>query len=1024
MVKFLINRPVAVFLSFLGILFFSFLALRELPVSLLPSIEVPSIIIKVNYPNNPPSVIENNVLRSIRSELNTLNNLKSVESIANSEIGLVKLQFDFGTRMDLAYIEINEKIDRLQETLPRDMDRPQVVRINTSDIPIIRVQVIPKAGTDYTEVSELADRVLKKRIEQIPGVSIVDINGFQGKYISITPDLDKIRAFNISEQQIDQVLQGANQELQQLSIKDGQYRYFVRMANRLDDLEEIEKLPIINAEGDVITLKEIADINFEPEKRLGYHLSNQTEALVITVHKQVNAKMTELTPLLYDAIETFKIDYPETDFELTQDQSLLLNAGINNLKTSLIYGGIFAFAVLFLFMGNVRMPIMMGITLPISLLISFLFFYAFGLSINIISLSGLALGLGMLIDNSIIVIDNITRKRKDGLDIVAACIEGVNEVMTPLISSVLTTLAVFVPLVFLNGLSGALFYDQALSVTIILGTSLIVSFVLLPLLYRKFFENVEKPIKEDSLIFRGILKLYKAIFKIVWRFRTFSLIVLLALIPLAYFLIINVEKTGLPDIEKTETLVSIQWNEPLDAEENKKRVTDILENISSDITSESDIGLKQFLLTEQNNSVETAEVYLKSESPADKIVSEAKLIAFLESTYTNASFQVEDAPNAFDQIFNSNQKFFIAKWKKLAGGERLNEDMLATIQKDVSQISNEPSRLGSGFQFGESMEALIDTKALSFYGISESAMKEALSKALEGYLVTEIRRFGEVTPIRIQRGKDDFRSKLNGISVAGRKNQQYPLSNFVTFQFVKDTKAVTADRTGVYQSLEWEELDEETIEALTAQLPAKAAQYGLNIDFDGSYFEGRENLQQLIFILVISVLLLYFILAAQFESLVQPLIVILTLPLGISGALIVLMLTGGTLNVMSAIGIIVMLGIMVNDAILKIDTINRLREESSNEQITNSKSEIAKSKNQILEKAIAKTGEIRLKPILMTSITTILALLPVVFSSGIGADLQRPLVYTVIGGLTIGTFTALFFVPLAYWVLGKKRSEI
>jgi multidrug efflux pump subunit AcrB len=193
------------------------------------------------------------------------------------------------------------------------------------------------------------------------------------------------------------------------------------------------------------------------------------------------------------------------------------------------------------------------------------------------------------------------------------------------------------------------------------------------------------------------------------------------------------------------------------------------------------------------------------------------------------------------------------------------------------------------------------------------------------------------------------------------------------------------------------------------------------MDFDGSYFEGRENLQQLIFILVISVLLLYFILAAQFESLVQPLIVILTLPLGISGALIVLMLTGGTLNVMSAIGIIVMLGIMVNDAILKIDTINRLREESIDDQMTSTKSQISSTKNQILEKAIAKTGEIRLKPILMTSITTILALLPVVFSSGIGADLQRPLVYTVIGGLTIGTFTALFFVPLAYWVLGKKK---
>ena len=1015
MVKFLINRPVAVFLSFIGILFFSFLALQRLPVSLLPNIEVPAIIVKVNYPNNPPSIIENSILSPIRTSLNTLNNLKSVESIANSETGMLKLQFEFGTRMDLAYIEINEKIDRLQENLPRDMDRPQVVRINTSDIPIARIQVIPKEGSDYTQTSELTDRVLKKRIEQISGVSIVDVNGFQGQFISITPDLDKIRALGLSEQQIDQVLQGANRDLGRLSVKDGQYRYFVRIANRLDNIDEIEQLPIINREGDVIKLSAIAEVKFQSDKRQGYHLSNQEEGLVVTVHKQAKAKMTELTPLLYEAVEEFKKDYPQTNFELTQDQSILLNAGIDNLKTSLIYGGIFAFAVLFLFMGNVRMPIMMGITLPISLLISFLFFYAFGLSVNIISLSGLALGLGMLIDNSIIVIDNITRKRKDGLDIVEACVQGVNEVMTPLISSVLTTLAVFVPLVFLNGLSGALFYDQALSVAIILGTSLMVAFVLLPLLYRKFFENLERPIKEDSLIFKGILKLYKAIFNVVWRFKAISLILLIALIPLAYFMIIGAHKEGLPAIEKTETLVTIQWNEPLDAEENKRRVLDLIAKTAGSTPSESDIGLKQFLLAEQSNSIESAEVYFKSESTDAKLDLEQKLTAFLTNNYRNASFQVEDAPNAFDQIFSSDQKFFIVKWKQLSGNERLDEEMLAKLENDVAEIVNEPPRPGNGFQFGESMEAVIDNKALSFYGISENAMKDALSKALDGYMVTEIRRFGEVTPIWIQRGSEDFRSKLNGISVQGRRNQSYPLSSFVKFEYIKDIKAVTADKTGIYQSLEWENLDDAAIEKLQAQLPAKAAQYGLSVDFDGAYFQGRENLQQLIFILMISVLLLYFILAAQFESLVQPLIVIFTLPLGISGALLVLMISGGTLNVMSAIGIIVMLGIMVNDAILKIDTINRLREEFSLSDSTN-------TKRQILQNAIAKTGQIRLKPILMTSITTILALLPVVFSSGIGADLQRPLVYTVIGGLTIGTFTALFFVPLSYWVISKKRD--
>lgn len=1013
MVKFLINRPIAVFLSFVGILFFSFLAIKELPVSLLPGIEVPSVVVKVDYPNNPARIIENSVLGPIRSELNSLNNLKSIESTAGSETGLVKLQFNYGTRMDLAYVEINEKIDRLSESLPRDMDRPRIIRINTSDIPIIRLQLIPKNQADFIEVSELADKVLKKRIEQLPGISIVDINGFRDQFIAISPNREQLQALRISEGQIDQVLKSANQELGQLSIKDGQYRYFVRMANRLDDLDEIRNLPLSTPEGDVIALHRVADISYKQEKIQSYHLSGNEEGLVITIHKQNSAKMTDLVPQVYEAMELFKADYPQVDFELTQDQSNLLNAGINNLETSLIYGGIFAFAVLFMFMGNVRMPIIMGITLPVSLIISFLLFYAVGLSINIISLSGLALGLGMLIDNAIIVIDNITRKRKDGLDIIDACIEGVNEVMAPLISSMLTTLAVFVPLVFLNGLSGALFYDQAVSVAIILATSLMVAFVLLPLLYRIFFQKLKKEVKEDSFIFKAILSGYKVIFKLLWKFRLVSFLLLLLLIPLTYLTINQMEKTGLPDIEKTETLLKVVWNEPIDAEANKLRISTLLEELNVDAESESDIGLKQFILSVDEGSVENAEVYFKFGSKSDKVETEKWLLTYFEQRHPNANIVIEDAPNAFDQIFSKEGTYFSARWKTLGNNELLDATDYGKLNQAVVDLAGVAPLQGKGFIYEDALEATIDNERLSTYNISEGQFKSALGNALDGYLVTEIRRFGEVTPVRIQRPESDLRQQLELVTVAGRQNQQYALSNFVNINFSSTEKNITADRTGIYQSMEWEELSSEEIESLVEELPKVAAANGLTVDFDGTYFDDQENLRQMIFILMISVALLYFILAAQFESLIQPLIVIFTLPLGILGSLIVLQLTGGTLNVMSAIGIIVMLGIMVNDAILKIDTINRLVSLKDKSQIPNPKEHLVA--------AIAKTGEIRLKPILMTSITTILALLPVVFSSGLGADLQRPLVYAVIGGLTIGTFTALYFVPLAYWFVSKKK---
>ena len=1020
MVKFLIYRPIAVFLSFFGLLFFSILALRELPVSLLPAIEVPAIVIKVNYPNTPPAIIESSILKPVRSELNSLDQLKSMESTASSETGMVRLRFNYGARMDLAYIEVNEKIDRLQETLPRDLERPQVVRVNTSDIPIIRIQVTPKNPDDFIEISELTEKVLKKRIEQVSGVSMVDINGRRNRFIAIEPDLEQLAALGISESQISDVLKGANRELGQLSIKDGQYRYFVRVANRLDDLEEIQKLPLISAEGQVVPLERVASASFQTEKVLGYHLFQNKEGLVITVHKQGNARMNEVISEIYQAVAIFKEDYPDAEFAVTQDQSQLLNAGIENLQSSLLFGGLFAFAVLFLFMGNARMPLVMGITLPVSLVISFLLFYVFQLSINIISLSGLALGLGMLIDNSIIVIDNITRKRKEGKKLIEACIAGVNEVIAPLISSVLTTLAVFVPLVFLNGLSGALFYDQALSVAIILGVSLLVAFILLPLLYRLFFQKQKTATKEDSIIFKAILKLYKSLFEKVFRYKTISILVLALLTPTAFIWVNVLEKTGLPVIEKTETLVSINWNEPVDALSNKERLIHLIKELGEVPVTEADIGIKQFLLSAENSTVEKAEVYINFDDQGRKIRGEQWITDYFLQKYPDASVIVKDAPNAFDQMFASNDRFFIAKWKNPVENEMMNESKHANLKQTIVQSNHPHSVDGLGFLYEESVEAAIDARTLSFYGIRETDVKASLAKALDGFLVTEIRRFGEVVPIRIKRDRENFQKKLQKITIPGKDGQAYPLSTFVNFTFVKDHKHITADRVGIYQSLEWDELTAVEVGQLASELPKIAAKQGLTVTFEGAFFENKENLHQLIFILAISITLLYFILAAQFESLVQPLIVIFTLPLGITGALAVIQLAGATLNVMSAIGIIVMLGIMVNDAILKIDTINRLKREK-----LMALGQIDKgSYRHMLATCIAKTGEIRLKPILMTSITTILALLPVTFSSGLGADLQRPLVYAVIGGLTIGTFTALYFVPLAYWFTSRKTPKL
>lgn len=1013
MIRFLLERPIAVTMSFLALMVFSVIVFRLLPISLLPPIDVPQIVVKVTYPNASPESIEQNVLQRIREGLITLNGLEEMESKAGSEIGTVRLTFDYGTKMELAYIDVNEKIDRLTNSLPRDLPRPEVIRINTSDIPVARVQVIPKVDVDQVEVSLLAENVLKKRIEQLPGVSLVDINGKRERIISVQPNDGALAALGMTQKELIEAIKSGNAELPGISVKDGQFRYYLRLATRVDTPQDIESLPVRSPSGAIVPLGRVANARYETQEMLGYHLFGMNEGLVITVHKQASAKMNELIPELKKSLELFRVDYPQVDFEITQDQSSLLNAAISNLQTSLLFGGIFAFGVLFLFIKDYRIPLIMGISLPSSLLISFLVFYFFNISINIISLSGLALGIGMLIDNAIIVLDNITRKREAGIPLFEACVQGSNEVMGALISSVLTTLAVFVPLVFLSGISGALFYDQAVAVAAILSVSLLVAFVLLPLLYWLIFRVGKRDsLKGEPKAFLRVLGVYERVFSWIFARKKLALIGFFILIPLGLSISLLLKTEGLPEIEKPDATLEIDWNEPISASQNRDRLLVLIREVKDYSQVEADVGVRQFLLFDGDNSIQRSSLYLLFPSEKEKEVQLGILRKRLQTDFPLATFILGDAPNAFDQLFSSNMPYYEVRWKDLKAKKPIEA---AKMKPWLEDFPTKNWETGPGLQEESSVVFTLLADKLALYQIPVTNVQDQLSRLFGVFTITDIRRFGEITPIRLRENQERFEDLLRNTRIYASDSTSYLLREFVDYRYADQYKYVTADRGGIFQSV-----------AVTSENPnAQLKDYikwgvdkNLAVETKGQYFRDRENITQLIGILAISVLLLYFILAAQFESFVQPLIVVFTLPLGIAGAFLVLLVCGATLNVMSAIGLVVMLGIMVNDAILKIDTINRLKVEFA--------AKYGLSEKELLDKALHEAGKIRLKPILMTSITTILALIPIIFSSGLGADLQRPLVFAVIGGLTIGTATALYFVPLMYWffdsLVGKREK--
>ncbi|GAO41956.1 efflux RND transporter permease subunit [Flavihumibacter petaseus] len=1013
MTKYLIKRPIGILLSFIVVIIFGLASLWKIPVSLLPNIDVPRIVILVHYPNTAAFNLEQNIIRPIRESLGTISHIEKIESRSANHYGIVTLIFEYGTKMNLAYIESNEKLDQLSSSFPRDMQRPIIIRTNTSDIPIIRVQVTPKSQSEYLGVSELSEKILRKRLEQVEGVSVVDISGQQHGVITVTPYLEKIIALNLDEDDLTRTIQNANKDLGGMSVRDGQYRYFIKVTNALESADNIARLPITTKNGTVLQLQQIAKISWISEKPTGFHLFNNKEGLVLTIQKQPDSRMNELVPKIKEQVRQFTKDYPNIDFSLSQDQSFLLEAGISNLYQDLIYGGILTILLLFLFLGNWVSPFLMSISIPTSLIITFIFFYLFDISFNIISLSGLALGIGMLIDNSIVVIDSISRKRKNGMTAIDSAINGTNEVIVPVISQVLTTVAVYLPLILLSGVGGALVFDQSIALTISLCVSLLVAFILVPILYKQISNNNASNQNDDSVFYKYVSVAYHKMIDHILRHNKIYLLITISLMPIGIFILAKMPVNGLPKIERKESMIHIDWNSPIDANENLIRTKSLLREIQGGCNvTEAEIGIQQFTIQQEKSAVLNTELYYACDTESEKTKMDQTVRNWIENYYPNAFYQILDAPNAFTQLFSTSAPFLEARFKPILnqGGEGAWKN----LQHVIDSIKNKSFKLGDEFQKEIMVDLILHDQKMALYGVTKEQIETKLHELFGNYTITNIKRFGEIRSILLKTNQNQISNQLATV-IQGNNNAYYPLNQFITISYSSTPKYYTSDKSGQYKSINF---GEETFdpEMLQKQIKKYALDSGYNVQFVGRYIDGKKHSQRLWYIFFIVLILLYTILVIQYENLIQPFLVMLTIPLGITGGAITLWLAGGTLDIMAIIGFVVILGLIVDDPILKIDTLNKLENKYLAQGLRHDKD--------LLYKMIHEAGDLCLKPLLMVSLTTSIALVPVLFVGGIGNDMQKPLAIVIIGGLTVGTFFTTWFIPLAYWYFTKWKNKI
>jgi len=1016
MIKFLIHRPIAILMTFIAILLLGGVATGLLPVSLMPNVDIPEITVQVERPGVSVRELENTMVRPLRQRLMQVAHLDNISSEAHEGAAIIRLRFKYGSDINYAFIDVNEKVDAAMHSMPKDVDRPAIIKASATDLPVFYINVSSKDAVNNTsrfmELCEFTQAVIRKRLEQLPQVAMVDVTGQLWPELYLLPNAERMQSLGLQEASIRKVLNENNITLGSLQVIDGQYQYNIRFSNALRSVDDVRML-YLKANGRLLQLNDIAEIGIRPQRREGLFLQGQQDALSLAIIKQSDARMEDLKEEVDHLMGIFRRDFPELELTLVHDQTSILKFAIDNLQQSLVIGGLLAFLIMFL--GDLRSPWLIGISIPVSLVISLLFFHLLGLSLNIISLSGLILGVGMMIDNSIIVIDNITQRMQRGDTLAQSCINGTNEVMRPLISSVLTTCAVFLPLIFLSGISGALFYDQAIAVAIGLGVSLIVSVTLLPTLYRLFWlradrRRISKAVKSPKKKMFQVLN-YETAYENGWHWvflhRRWMMPVFLILIVVGAVLAWHMKKERFPAFQQDELVVNIDWNERIHLKENRSRVIKLLEQVGGQSElANAFVGRQQYLMHKDLDlSANEAVIYLQMATAQDMNRAEQALEKTMRKQFPKASISFRFPETIFERLFADREAPFVTRVSspKTKGAPEVSEldSLVNTLQDHFRDANIAP------VSTDQQLEVRVKREQLALYEVQQSTLFAKLKAALNAHQIGILRSRTFYIPIVLSDKAKTLSAILKELKIPNQKGKEIPLNQLVDIKRTLSYKTLYGGKDGEYVPIPFASTGEQLASDLIRKVRGVVQKhFDMNLSFSGKIFSSQKLLHELLIVMCIALALLYFILAAQFESFSQPLIVLLEVPMDIAGALGLLWLFGGTINLMAMIGIIVMSGIIINDSILKIDTINQLRRQGMG-----------------LIEAIETAGHRRLKPILMTSLTTILALLPFLFQSDMGSMLQRPLALTVIGGMTLGTLISLYFIPLCYYYLYRNHDQ-
>lgn len=1091
---------------FLAFGFLGLFAFTQLGIDLLPNIYLPHLIVQTNYQNATPEEVEKLITEPLESTIGTVSGVKKITSASKEGVSVISIDFVWGTDMDMAVLAMREKLDNVSFILPRGSGRPTIVRADPSAEPIVSLVLAYKdrthnqdLSTKYEEQSgrnlssskfidhsspeyeikrlidlkEAARVVFKRRMEQIDGVAQAVITGGLEREILIEVDPAKLEMYNLTFEQIAQSLKSSNINLPAGSIMKGLFRYSLRTFGEYTHTDQIGGT-IIKYQNNksYVKLSDIAKVKENFKERDGLTRLNGSETVGLLIYKEPESNTVSISSRVKDVVKNLKEEYPEFDLILVSDNSNFIQDAITNVKQEVIYGGLLATIALFFFLGNLRNIFAIAVTIPASLVITILLMYLFKINFNIISLGGIAVGVGMLLDNSIIVIENIIRYKEQGLKLRDAAIKGASEVSMPVVAATLTTIVVFLPLIFIRGITGELFRDQSLAITFSLTASILAALTLIPLIvsrdkiikidrkkYSGSYIRVNKPAKGKILVIMfwiglPFVLLFKSIFlffvksyltvgdlftKYFGRYfivvdkwmerliKYYEKLLLLALdnkpkvilltfvlIILTVLAVIDIKKEFIPESAQDQFIVELKFPEGTSLKGNAGIVSKVEQaalNLSGVVNIVSNIGrVNEFdFMNKEQFSLNKTNLIIKLKSY--KYYYET--LDNLRKLFTNLAgidYSFKQVKTAYTQIISATDYNLEIKIKNKNINSAYNKAAILIDKVSNAEI-NGIKEIMIGVEKGlPGYDVKIDREKCIAFGVSISDVSAKLVNVVKGNEATFFSDFDKKIGVRVkskEENREDILRVLNQYVNSG--NKMVPLKNLVSINLTDTYSEIWHEDQSrtlfVYASVEGESIDKvvNEINKIIAGLPKTQKEI---ITAGGVNEEIQASFSSLYVALAISVMLMYMILASEFESFLFPFIIIFSVPLGLIGGIILLYILGDSLNIISLMGLIILVGIADNDAVVKVEFILRKREEGLS-----------------VREAIIQAGHDRFRPIIMNSLTVLFGLIPMIIGIGAGTQLRISLAVAIAGGLVSATVLTLIIIPVMYSYLEKYSNK-